>query len=120
VCVLCRRAEADPDICGEKRERFGLSAHVFCLFFANHLFQQRNKKVGLLGFLPKDIQRKIDWAAQKRCCVCGESGAAITCCEEDCDQSFHLPCAKEGGCITQYIPPYRSFCPEHRPEQAVE
>ncbi|RLV61916.1 hypothetical protein DV515_00019884 [Chloebia gouldiae] len=52
------------------------------------------------------------------------------CCMEGCDRWFHLPCAKEGSCVTQYIPPYRyllrtpghprSFCPVHRPEQDVE
>ncbi|NXL16650.1 G2E3 ligase, partial [Setophaga kirtlandii] len=27
---------------------------------------------------------------------------------------------KEGGCVNQYITPYSSFCPKHRPEQEVE
>uniref|UniRef100_A0A663N4V7 RING-type domain-containing protein n=1 Tax=Athene cunicularia TaxID=194338 RepID=A0A663N4V7_ATHCN len=56
----------------------------------------------------------------QKCFVCGESGAAITCGQEGCDHSFHLPCAMEGECITQYFFPYRSFCREHRPEQEVE
>ncbi|KAK1214580.1 G2E3 ligase, partial [Pygoscelis papua] len=56
----------------------------------------------------------------QRCFVCGEGGAAITCREMGCDRSFHLPCAVEGGCITQFFGLYRSFCWEHRPEQAVE
>ncbi|NXK43852.1 G2E3 ligase, partial [Piprites chloris] len=54
------------------------------------------------------------------CCVCGQSGAAIDCCVADCDLSFHLPCAKQGGCVTQFVRPFRSFCPTHRPEQRVE
>ncbi|NWQ72602.1 PHF7 protein, partial [Neopipo cinnamomea] len=54
------------------------------------------------------------------CRICGQSGATITCCETDCDLSFHLPCAKQGGCVTRFLRPYRSFCPAHRPEQAVE
>ncbi|NXM17449.1 G2E3 ligase, partial [Ploceus nigricollis] len=29
-------------------------------------------------------------------------------------------CAKEGGCIHQYIIPYSSFCPVHCPEQDVQ
>ncbi|XP_059679409.1 PHD finger protein 7-like [Gavia stellata] len=120
VCMLCRRAEADPDICGRKLEKEGLCAHVFCLFFANELYQQRLKELGLMGFLPEDIRRTIQRAAQKDCFVCGENGAAITCHETDCDRSFHLPCAVEGGCVTQFLPQYRSFCWEHRPEQAVE
>ncbi|XP_075570381.1 E3 ubiquitin-protein ligase PHF7-like [Pelecanus crispus] len=55
----------------------------------------------------------------QHCFVCGESGATIACQETGCDRSFHLPCAVEGGCVTQFFPQYRSFCWEHRPEQAV-
>ncbi|XP_023802783.1 PHD finger protein 7-like, partial [Cyanistes caeruleus] len=54
------------------------------------------------------------------CCVCGQSGATILCCKEGCDRWFHLPCAKEGGCVTQYIVPFRAYCPEHRPKQDVQ
>lgn len=47
----------------------------------------------------------------QHCCVCGQSGATIMCCEENCNSWFHLPCAKEGGCVTQYIPDYRYLLP---------
>ncbi|NXX14173.1 G2E3 ligase, partial [Podargus strigoides] len=56
----------------------------------------------------------------QHCFVCGESGASITCQETGCDRSFHLPCAVVGGCVTQFLPEYRSFCWEHHPEQGVE
>ncbi|KFQ92749.1 PHD finger protein 7, partial [Nipponia nippon] len=102
-CMLCRRAQADPDICGHKLQKRGLCAHVFCLYFANELFQKGREGVGLLGFLPEDIRRTILRAAQKHCFVCGESGATITCQETGCDRSFHLPCAVEGGCVTQFF-----------------
>ncbi|NXW25055.1 G2E3 ligase, partial [Circaetus pectoralis] len=115
-CLLCRRAEADPAICGAKLEKQGLRAHVFCLSFANELFQQRSRD----GVRLEDIRRTIARAAQKHCFVCGESGAAISCWETGCDRSFHLPCAVEGECVTQFFGLYRSFCWEHRPEQAVE
>ncbi|NXH23411.1 G2E3 ligase, partial [Bucco capensis] len=52
--------------------------------------------------------------------VCGESGAAIRCCLRGCEHSFHLPCAREGQCITHYFPDYCSPCWEHSPKQAVE
>ncbi|KAM9656741.1 LOW QUALITY PROTEIN: uncharacterized protein ACIBXB_008987 [Morphnus guianensis] len=124
ACLLCRRAEADPALCGAKLEKQGLCAHVFCLFFANKLFQQRSRD----GVRLEDIRRTIARAAQKwgllcsfqHCFVCGESGATISCREMDCERSFHLPCAVEGGCITQFFGLYRAFCWEHRPEQAVE
>ncbi|XP_062448826.1 LOW QUALITY PROTEIN: PHD finger protein 7-like [Rhea pennata] len=53
------------------------------------------------------------------CFVCGERGAAISCQQKGCSRTFHLPCASEHGCVTQFFRPYRSFCWEHRPEQAV-
>ncbi|NXF66165.1 G2E3 ligase, partial [Ciccaba nigrolineata] len=53
----------------------------------------------------------------QQCFVCRESGATITCCREGCDRSFHLPCAVEGECVTQYYRQHSSFCREHRPEQ---
>ncbi|NXH11491.1 G2E3 ligase, partial [Bucco capensis] len=56
----------------------------------------------------------------QECVVCHQSGASITCLEEGCDRSFHLPCAMAGGCITRYIGLYRSYCSDHRPEQEVE
>ncbi|NXD37663.1 PHF7 protein, partial [Copsychus sechellarum] len=120
ACVLCHRTEADPDTCGGKLEKFGLCAHVFCLYFATLLPRQTNERVGLMGFLPRDIHLAVRRAAQKHCCVCGQRGATILCCEENCGRWFHLPCAKEGGCVTQYLPNYSSYCPEHCPEQDVQ
>ncbi|XP_017664631.1 PREDICTED: G2/M phase-specific E3 ubiquitin-protein ligase-like isoform X2 [Lepidothrix coronata] len=47
-------------------------------------------------------------------------GATITCWKTGCDRSFHLPCAPQGECVTQFFGLYRSFCWEHRPRQAVQ
>ncbi|XP_053911670.1 PHD finger protein 7-like, partial [Cuculus canorus] len=86
--------------------------------FANDLFiPETNQSALLAGYLPQDILRTVERAAGQRCFVCSESRAAVTCQEPGCDRSFHLPCAMEGGCINQYLPEYRSFCWEHRPEQ---
>ncbi|KAM7041062.1 PHD finger protein 7-like [Acridotheres tristis] len=120
ACMLCHRTEADPDICGDKLEKFGLCAHVFCLYFATLILHQGNKRVGLMGFLPRDIQLAVRRAAKEHCCVCGQSGATILCCEENCGRWFHLPCAKEGGCVNLYISPHSSYCSEHRPEPDVQ
>ncbi|KAK4808262.1 hypothetical protein QYF61_020743, partial [Mycteria americana] len=132
--MLCRRAEADPDICGCKTAKKGLCAHTYCLgwplpcrpneplafsalqFLASGLFPQESRN----GFLIEDTRRAIQEAAQKRCFVCGEAGATITCRKKGCNRSFHLPCASEGECVTQFFGLYRSFCWEHRPEQAVQ
>ncbi|KAK2517614.1 hypothetical protein Q9233_013049, partial [Columba guinea] len=54
------------------------------------------------------------------CFVCSESGATITCQETGCNRSFHFPCALEGECVTQFLPQYRSYCWEHRPQQELQ
>ncbi|KAM4769436.1 LOW QUALITY PROTEIN: PHD finger protein 7-like [Cyanocitta cristata] len=159
ACLLCRRADADPDICGDKREKHGLCAHVFCLYFASLLSRKDKDRTGLMGFRTRDIRLAVSRAAQKaglwaetqqrpqscalpgavglpgeaprlplmgllgsfqHCCVCGETGATIMCCQEDCDRWFHLPCAKDGACVTQYIAQYSAYCPEHRPDLKLE
>ncbi|NXK77622.1 G2E3 ligase, partial [Amazona guildingii] len=51
------------------------------------------------------------------CFVCGEGGATVICWETGCNRRFHLPCAVDGECVTYYLPPYRSFCQEHSPQQ---
>ncbi|NWW73682.1 G2E3 ligase, partial [Climacteris rufus] len=71
-------------------------------------------------FLVGDTRRIIREAAKKRCFICFKMGASITCCETGCDRTFHLPCAPVGECVTQYCGAYRSFCWEHRPQQALQ
>uniref|UniRef100_A0A8C0FST0 G2/M phase-specific E3 ubiquitin-protein ligase n=1 Tax=Bubo bubo TaxID=30461 RepID=A0A8C0FST0_BUBBB len=107
VCVLCGRAEADPVLCGPKTDHEEFYAHLFCL-------------VSALGLPPPCQQALLATLASSKCFVCGKNGAAITCFQEGCDRSFHLPCAMEGECVTQYFAPHSSFCREHRPEQEVE
>ncbi|NXR94646.1 G2E3 ligase, partial [Hypocryptadius cinnamomeus] len=70
-------------------------------------------------FLVGDTRRIIREAAEKSCFICCKMGATITCCQMGCDRTFHLPCAPDGQCVTQYFGAYRSFCWEHRPQQAL-
>ncbi|XP_068766654.1 PHD finger protein 7-like [Struthio camelus] len=119
ACMLCRRADANADICGPKHEKGGLCVHENCLFLASWLFQRGSRQEGICGFMPVDIKWKIKSAAQKRCFACGERGAAIACQGKGCSRCFHLPCASEHGCVSQFFAPFRSFCWEHRPQQAV-
>ncbi|XP_042685512.1 PHD finger protein 7-like [Centrocercus urophasianus] len=120
VCVLCGRAQVNPDICGQTFASGGLCAHEFCLVFANGLLEWRCPVGEIFGFPISAIQRTVQLAGQKNCFVCGERGAAISCAETGCERSFHLPCAEDGQCVTQHFGPHRSFCWEHRPRQAAE
>ncbi|NXG33163.1 PHF7 protein, partial [Dromaius novaehollandiae] len=45
-----------------------------------------------------------------QCCfACGERGASNSCQEKGCSCSFHLPCASEHGCVTQFFKEPRRF-----------
>uniref|UniRef100_A0A8D0FSV3 PHD-type domain-containing protein n=1 Tax=Strix occidentalis caurina TaxID=311401 RepID=A0A8D0FSV3_STROC len=107
ACTLCGWAVADLDLCGQKIEREKFCAHLFCL-------------VSVPRLSPACRQALPATLSSSECFVCGKNGAAITCCQEGCNRSFHLPCAMEGECVTQYFSPHSSFCREHRPEQKVE
>ncbi|XP_042750159.1 PHD finger protein 7-like [Lagopus leucura] len=120
VCVLCGRSDVDPDIVGYLCQKNGIRVHSFCLLFATGLYQEDNFLLGILGFSLAAITRKVKQATQKQCFVCGERGAAITCAESDCERSFHLPCAVEGECVTQFFGMHSSYCCKHRPRQAVQ
>uniref|UniRef100_A0A663N5C6 RING-type domain-containing protein n=1 Tax=Athene cunicularia TaxID=194338 RepID=A0A663N5C6_ATHCN len=117
ACMLCGQAAADLVLWGHKVEQEDLCAHLFCLVTATSCTLPGG--VGLAGEALRLPLTGLLCSFQ-RCFVCGESGAAITCCREGCDRSFHLPCAIAGECVTQYFLPHRCFCREHRPEQEVE
>ncbi|XP_072216547.1 PHD finger protein 7-like [Excalfactoria chinensis] len=119
-CVLCRRARVNPDTCGQMVATGGLCAHQFCLFFADGLLEWRTPLGELFGFSLHAVQHAVQLADQKHCFVCGERGATISCAQTGCERSFHLPCAEDGECVTQYFGQHRSFCWEHRPRQAAE
>ncbi|XP_015705231.1 PHD finger protein 7-like isoform X2 [Coturnix japonica] len=65
VCMLCRQAQVDPDICGQTFVNGGLCAHHFCLFFANNLLKRRRPVGGISGFPLDAVQRTIQQADKK-------------------------------------------------------
>ncbi|XP_040520870.1 PHD finger protein 7-like isoform X2 [Gallus gallus] len=119
-CVLCVQGDADPDIYGRKVIINGIYFHEFCMIFSGGLLQAARTQGGNESLSMPDTIFAIKQAEQTHCFVCGKRGAFITCAETGCDRSFHLPCASEGECVTQYFEQYRSFCWEHRPQQTVE
>ncbi|XP_021237604.1 PHD finger protein 7-like, partial [Numida meleagris] len=120
ACILCGRADADPVICGRTFDQSGIRVHEFCLMFAHIDFEERPTQQGTVCLPLAAIRSKVKQANQKQCCVCGERGAATTCVESSCERSFHLPCAVDGECVTQFYGQFRSFCWEHRPQQAIQ
>ncbi|OXB51680.1 UNVERIFIED_CONTAM: hypothetical protein H355_000319, partial [Colinus virginianus] len=104
-CVLCGRVDEDSDILEKKYEIDEFCFHTYCALFANGLCQQDD--VRSFSFSREDIIFTLAKAEKRLCIVCGKTGASITCAETGCDRSFHLPCASEGECVTQYIHEYR-------------
>uniref|UniRef100_A0A8V1ABE8 RING-type domain-containing protein n=1 Tax=Gallus gallus TaxID=9031 RepID=A0A8V1ABE8_CHICK len=120
ACVLCGRVDEDSIIHGHKHEDDGFYFHTFCV--VSSLLPPSTKE-WFPPFCPNKALSLLLMGASllfQLCFVCGNSGATITCAESGCHHSFHLPCALEGQCVTQYIGEFRSFCWEHRPQQAVE
>ncbi|OXB62584.1 hypothetical protein ASZ78_004537, partial [Callipepla squamata] len=120
ACVLCGRTDADPEICGATHVDFGMCVHVFCMVFSTGLLEQAWLVDASVEVAPEDVRRVIQEAEQKHCSICSRMGATIACAETGCEHHFHLPCAQEGECVTQYFGQYSSFCQEHSPRQAVE
>ncbi|XP_039580189.1 PHD finger protein 7-like [Passer montanus] len=145
ACMLCHRVEADPDACGDKVEKGGLCAHVFCLFFATLLFRQEEHPVGLMGFLPRDIQIAVWRAAQKRkknntwsrpwhswqTAAMSDrkqegpgarEAACMLCHRVEAEPDTCGDKVEKGGLFAHVFCMVRgcgSYCPEHRPEQEV-
>ncbi|XP_040502444.1 PHD finger protein 7-like isoform X2 [Gallus gallus] len=105
ACVLCGRVHADLGIIGNKYVMKGIYFHTFCVTFSSGLLQRGSD--GSSHFCTQDLIRTVRQAEQTLCFVCGNFGATITCAEAGCDRSFHLPCASEGECVTQYFGEFR-------------
>ncbi|XP_040439293.1 LOW QUALITY PROTEIN: PHD finger protein 7-like [Falco naumanni] len=119
VCGLCQRADCDPDVVGELRQKRELCVHENCVYHASKLRQRGADQHGFYGFLLRDVRRVMKQTAEKRCCICRLPGASISCCGRRCRRMFHFPCGSERGCVSQFFGEYRSFCWRHRPVQRV-
>uniref|UniRef100_A0A8C2SW05 RING-type domain-containing protein n=1 Tax=Coturnix japonica TaxID=93934 RepID=A0A8C2SW05_COTJA len=111
VCMLCGRADVDPNICGHMIHQSGIHVHWLCLVsspMGSFLITARGAP-----FLPI-LRRPCSFPSYR------SLGATIACAERGCERSFHLPCAQDGECITQFFGQRRSFCSEHRPRQEAQ
>ncbi|XP_065588284.1 LOW QUALITY PROTEIN: PHD finger protein 7-like [Cyrtonyx montezumae] len=118
-CGLCKREDNDPNIFGGMCRRGNLRFHENCLYHANKLIQHGNDDEGFYGFLLPDIQQELQRVAQKKCCICGQQGASVRCHHQRCFRTFHFPCGRERGCVSQFSEEYQSFCWQHAPKQQV-
>ncbi|KAM4637467.1 PHD finger protein 7-like, partial [Amazona ochrocephala] len=119
VCGFCKRADCDPEVLGPLCRQDGLCVHENCLYHASGLYQRGADEEGFYGFLFPDIQEKLKRVAQKRCCICRQPGASVSCRARRCPRTFHYPCGSERGCVSQFFGEFKSFCWKHRPVQRV-
>ncbi|XP_040543093.1 PHD finger protein 7-like isoform X2 [Gallus gallus] len=119
-CGLCKRTDYDPEIYGETCRQDRLCVHENCLYHASGLYQHGADDEGFFGFLLPDIEQTLQRVAEKVCCVCRRRGASVRCHRRRCSRTFHYPCGRERGCVSQFFGEYRSFCWQHRPTQQVQ
>ncbi|OXB51086.1 UNVERIFIED_CONTAM: hypothetical protein H355_000122, partial [Colinus virginianus] len=105
ACVLCGKVDEDSGILGPMQELNGSYFHAYCALFANGLCQREEDRS--YSFVRRDLIRIVEQTENTHCIVCGKTGASITCAHTGCDRSFHLPCASEGECVTQYFQRFR-------------
>ncbi|XP_031447221.1 LOW QUALITY PROTEIN: PHD finger protein 7-like [Phasianus colchicus] len=89
-------------------------------YHASGLYQRGADEEGFFGFLFPSVEQELQRVAQKKCCVCRKQGASVRCHCRRCSRTFHYPCGRERGCVSQFFGEYRSFCWQHRPTQQVK
>ncbi|OXB51835.1 hypothetical protein ASZ78_000500, partial [Callipepla squamata] len=88
--------------------------------FAMGIDDQGPVTTGIVQHPLSDVRRVVRAAKNKKCFVCGDCGATIRCAKSYCRRKFHLPCATDGECVTEFFGSCRSFCGKHRPQQTSE
>ncbi|XP_050569536.1 PHD finger protein 7-like [Cygnus atratus] len=111
VCVLCYRADEDPDIYGQKSGNRGLCTHENCLYLASGLSSNQARSSEVYNILPEDIQRVVKQATRKMCYVCGERGATITCQQKRYGETSCVICLERVGDKLSY---HTMVCPNCR------
>ncbi|OXB51077.1 UNVERIFIED_CONTAM: hypothetical protein H355_005530, partial [Colinus virginianus] len=102
-CGLCGKVDEDSGILGQKYKINGMSFHTYCALFANGLCH-RGEDDRIVGSFNQDLIRTAERARKTvrttLHCLWQDGGF---CAHTGCDRSFHLPCASEGECVTQYF-----------------
>ncbi|XP_070698572.1 PHD finger protein 7-like [Pempheris klunzingeri] len=120
-CALCRLADDDPAVFGEKvtLKEHKLSVHYFCLLTSCGVYQRGEEDEGVFGFLVDDIKQEIRRSARLTCCYCKKKGACVGCNVRSCRKTVHFPCGRKYEFISQFTEPFPSYCRDHSPSQSV-
>ncbi|KAK9808673.1 hypothetical protein WJX72_001750 [[Myrmecia] bisecta] len=74
--------------------------HDQCAWWSPEVYGREGKLYGV----PEAVRR----GRMIKCRVCGQKGATLGCHMRNCRPSFHLPCARENGCLLQ-MDPYQAL-----------
>ncbi|XP_041353287.1 uncharacterized protein LOC121371457 isoform X2 [Gigantopelta aegis] len=120
ACVFCLSEEDNEDDYGKLIMKCEITVHYFCLLFASGLSQGGKESNGVMGFLLSDIKKELKRGSRLRCSYCKEKGSTIGCVVSSCRKTFHLCCGRKLGTLHQFFDSFRSYCPEHRPQQTCK
>ncbi|XP_035756438.1 PHD finger protein 7-like [Egretta garzetta] len=109
VCMLCQRADCDPEVVGQLCHQDGICVHENCLYHASGLSQRGAEAEGFYGFLFPDIQKELKRVAEK----CQEAVAGRPCydtliCPACASAWFHRRCI-QGQALRSAL--YHFRCP---------
>ncbi|XP_061677103.1 G2/M phase-specific E3 ubiquitin-protein ligase [Syngnathoides biaculeatus] len=119
-CLLCRNAEDDPALFGDKitRAEDKICVHYFCLLTSCGVYQRGEDGEGVLGFLVDDIKQESRRSSRLTCCACKKKGACVGCNVKSCRKTVHFPCGRKSGFVSQFAENFPSYCPDHSPLQS--
>ncbi|XP_064621496.1 uncharacterized protein LOC135484197 isoform X2 [Lineus longissimus] len=118
ACRFCHLNVDSENLYGKFLNKDGIVTHYFCMLFASGLGQNGCTETdGILGFLPKDINRELSRGHRFKCIYCRKRGATIGCCKKSCRAVFHFNCGQENGALNQFFGNFSSFCGVHRLKQ---
>ncbi|KAF7201219.1 G2/M phase-specific E3 ubiquitin-protein ligase [Nothobranchius furzeri] len=120
-CVLCRFADDDPALYGEKvkLKDHNLSVHYFCLLTSNGIYQRGEEDEGVFGFLVEDIKQEVRRSSRLRCVGCKKKGACVGCNITNCRKTVHYPCGRKHKFISQFTGLFPTYCQDHSPSQSL-
>ncbi|KAG7157581.1 G2/M phase-specific E3 ubiquitin-protein ligase-like [Homarus americanus] len=114
LCCFCGIGNERELELGKLYTEENISVHYYCLLFSSALPQNGDDEEGIMGFLPKDLEKEIQRGRKLSCCYCFKRGATIGCSERKCRKTYHYPCGIEHHALFKFTNDFRSYCSQHR------
>ena len=109
VCVLCKTVgegkttyEGRLLYCGHNEW-----VHANCALWSNEVFEEIDGSL-------QNVHSAISRSRHIRCTGCGKKGASVGCCNRNCPEAYHFPCARAGRCV--FMENKTVYCLAHQGE----